>query len=77
MDYFLDIKKPICYHKLREFKIAAIAQLVERRIGNAEVTGSTPVSSSFFVPKYIFPESSRFLKFFNHICDSFVKENTV
>ena len=27
---------------------AAIAQVVERRIGNAEVTGSTPVSSCFY-----------------------------
>lgn len=26
---------------------AAIAQVVERRIGNAEVTGPTPVSSFF------------------------------
>lgn len=29
--------------------LAAIAQLVERRIGNAEVTGPTPVSSFAFL----------------------------
>ena len=29
---------------------AAVAQSVERRLGKAEVTGSIPVSSSFFMP---------------------------
>ena len=29
---------------------AAVAQSVERRLGKAEVTGSIPVSSSFFLP---------------------------
>ena len=29
---------------------AAVAQSVERRLGKAEVTGSIPVSSSFFIP---------------------------
>ena len=32
--------------------LAAIAQLVERRIGNAEVTGPTPVSSFLLYPEY-------------------------
>ena len=38
---------------------AAIAQLVERRIGNAEVTGPTPVSSLAQNPEY------RILSFFD------------
>ena len=32
-------------------KQATIAQVVERNIGNVEVTGPTPVSSFYFLPK--------------------------
>ena len=50
---------------------AAVAQAVERRIGNAEVTGPTPVGSckkARFYRAFLMPQNLQFLDFGDFVC---------